>query len=266
MVRVAKHAGQGESMAGHNKWSKVKHKKAAADSKRSKVWTKIIREITVAARLGGAEPSSNPRLRKAMDDARSANMPKDNMVRAIAKGSGGEGESLEELVYEGYGPGGVALVVECMTDNRNRTLGDVRTAIQKKGGNLGATGSVLFSFHKKGEFFFDRTAGGKNIQSEDVLLEIGLEHGIEEVSEDKDGFVVTCPVENYLGLKEAFVAAKLIPDSSELTMIPDNYVTVSGDNAKKLLAMIDVLEDLDDVQNVYTNMEIDDNELDELMG
>ena len=252
-------------MAGHNKWSKVKHKKAAADSKRSKVWTKIIREITVAARMGGGEPSSNPRLRKAIDDARSSNMPKDNIQRAIAKGSGGEGENLEELIYEGYGPGGIAIVVECMTDNRNRTLGDVRTAIQKKGGNLGASGSVLFSFHKKGEFFFDRAAGGKNIPNEDVLLEIGLEHGIEEVTEDKDGFVVTCAVENYLNLKEAFLAAKLIPDTSELTMIPDNYITVNGENARKLLAMIDALEDLDDVQNVFTNMDIDDRDLEDLM-
>lgn len=253
-------------MAGHNKWSKVKHKKAAADSKRSKVWTKIIREVTIAARMGGGDPTGNPRLRKAIDDARTSNMPKENIQRAILKGTGGEGENLEELVYEGYGPGGVAIVVECMTDNRNRTLSDVRTAIQKRGGNLGATGSVLFGFHKKGEFFFDRAGGGKNIPNEDVLLEIGLEHGMEEVKEDKDGFVVTCSVENYLGLKDAFLAAKLIPDTSELTMIPDNYVNVAGDNAKKLMAMIEALEDLDDVQNVFTNMEIDDQELEALMG
>lgn len=253
-------------MAGHNKWSKVKHKKAATDSKRSKIWTKIIREITVAARMGGEDPSANPRLRKAIDDARSSNMPKDNIQRAIMKGSGGEGENLEELVYEGYGPGGVAIVVECMSDNRNRTLSDVRTAIQKKGGNLGATGSVLFSFHKKGEFFFDRTAGGKTIPNEDVLLEIGLEHGIEEVKEDEDGFIVLCPVENYLSLKDAFINANLPPDTSELTMIPDNYVPVAGENASKLMAMIDALEDLDDVQNVFTNMEIDDDELDRLIS
>lgn len=255
-------------MAGHNKWSKVKHKKAAADSKRSKVWTKIIREITVASRIGGGEPSSNPRLRKAIDDARSANMPKENIQRAISKGSGGEGENLEELVYEGYGPGGVAIVVECMTDNRNRSLGDVRTAIQKKGGNLGATGSVLFSFHKKGQFFFDK-ANHKNLTGEDQLLEIGLEFGIEDVTEDKDGFSVICAPEHYLALKNAFEDAKLVPDSSELTMIPDNYVKVTADNAKKLLTMIDNLEDLDDVQNVYTNMDLDDideKELEALMA
>lgn len=251
-------------MAGHNKWSKIKHKKGAADAKRSKVWTKIIREITISSRLGGEDPSTNPRLRKAIDDARSANMPKDNIQRAISKGTGGEGENLEELVYEGYGAGGVAIVVECMTDNRNRTLGDVRTIIQKKGGNLGATGSVLFSFHKKGQFVFDATK--PNAPSEDMLLEIGLEHGIEDVSTEDESLVVTCSVENYLGLKDAFESAKLVAETSELTMIPDNYIKVSGDNAKKLLTMIEGLEDLDDVQNVYSNMDIDEKELEELMG
>lgn len=251
-------------MAGHNKWSKIKHKKGAADAKRSKVWTKIIREITISSRMGGEDPGTNPRLRKAIDDARSANMPKDNIQRAISKGSGGEGENLEELTYEGYGPGGVAIVVECMTDNRNRTLGDVRTIIQKKGGNLGATGSVLFSFHKKGQFVFDSSA--KNAPSEDMLLEIGLEHGIEDVALEDGSLVVTCSVENYLGLKDAFTKAGLNPETSELTMIPDNLIEVSGDNAKKLLAMIDGLEDLDDVQNVYSNMDIDAKELEELMG
>lgn len=251
-------------MAGHNKWSKVKHKKAAADSKRSKIWTKIIREITISARMGGSDPNANPRLRKAMDDARSANMPKDNMQRAITKASGGEGDNLEELVYEGYGPGGVALVVECMTDNRNRTLSDVRTIIQKKGGNLGATGSVLFGFHKKGQFLFEKSKH-KGL-TEDKLLEIGLEFGIEDVEEDDDGFSVTTSVENYLGLKDAFVKANLVPDTSELTMIPDNYIQVSGDNAKKLVTMIDQLEDLDDVQNVFSNMDIDEQELEQLMS
>lgn len=253
-------------MAGHNKWSKIKHKKGAADAKRSKIWTKIIREITVASRMGGGEPSANPRLRKAMDDARTSNMPKDTILRAISKGMGGEGENLEELVYEGYGPGGVALVVECMTDNRNRTLSDVRTIIQKKGGNLGATGSVLFSFHKKGQLSFSKPNSGGKVSSEDQLLEIGLEHGIEEISDDDDSFTVLCAPENYLSLKEAFEKASLIPDASELTMIPDNYVQVTGDNARKLVAMVDGLEDLDDVQNVYTNMEIDDQEMEEIMS
>ena len=252
-------------MAGHNKWSKVKHKKAAADSKRSKVWTKIIREITVASRTGGSDPGANPRLRKAIDDARSANMPKENVLRAISKGSGDEGDNMEELVYEGYGPGGVAIVVECLTDNRNRTLSDVRTAIQKRGGNLGATGSVLFGFHKKGLFFFEK-AKNKAGLTEDALLEVGLETGIEDVTEEEDGFSVTCSVENYLGLKDAFTKSGFIPETSELTMIPDNLVPISGDNAKKLVAMIDALEDLDDVQNVFSNMDMDEQELEQLMG
>jgi YebC/PmpR family DNA-binding regulatory protein len=256
-------------MAGHNKWSKVKHKKEAADAKRSKIWTKIIREITVASRMGGSEPSSNPRLRKAIDDARSSNMPKDNITRAIAKGSGDEGENLEELIYEGYAPGGVALVVECMTDNRNRTLGEVRTVIQKKGGSLGASGSVLFGFHKKGQFYFDKSNLKNKSLTEDRLLEVGLEHGLEDVTEDKDGFVVSCSVENYLGLKQAFLDAQCVPDNSELTMIPDNYVKVGNDQAQKILNMVDLLEDLEDVQNVYTNLDLDDlneQELEALMG
>lgn len=252
-------------MAGHNKWSKIKHKKGAADAKRSKIWTKIIREITISSRLGGEEPNSNPRLRKAIDDARAANMPKDNILRAISKGSGGDGDNLEEVVYEGYGPNGVAIIVECMTDNRNRTLADVRTVIQKKGGNLGAPGSVMFSFHKKGQFTFEQTANKGKI-SEDALLEVGLEHGIEDVALENDSFVVTCGAESYLNLKEAFEKAGMILATSELTMIPDNYVRVSGESATKLVSMIEGLEDLDDVQNVYTNLDIDEKELEELMA
>jgi YebC/PmpR family DNA-binding regulatory protein len=253
-------------MAGHNKWSKIKHKKGAADAKRSKVWTKIIREITISARMGGEDPGSNPRLRKAIDDARSANMPKDNISRAISKGTGGDGDNLEEVVYEGYGPNGVALIVECMTDNRNRTLSDVRTIIQKKGGNLGAPGSVMFSFNKKGQFTFEKAKNQGKIPSEDALLEVGLEYGIEDVSEEADSFVVTCAPEYYLGLKEAFEKANMVISTSELTMIPENYVRVSGDNATKLVSIIEGLEDLDDVQNVYTNLDIDEKELEELMA
>jgi YebC/PmpR family DNA-binding regulatory protein len=251
-------------MAGHNKWSKIKHKKGAADAKRSKIWTKIIREITISSRMGGEDPGSNPRLRKAIDDARAANMPKDNIQRAISKGTGGESENLEELTYEGYGPGGVAIIVECMTDNRNRTLSDVRSAIQKRGGNLGASGSVLFGFNKKGQITFEKE-DNKNL-SEDTILELGLEYGLEDLEDDGDTFIIRCAPENYLALKEAFVKADLVVGTSELTMIPDTYVRVSGDNADKLIAMIDALEDLDDVQNVYTNLDIDENELEKIMG
>lgn len=249
-------------MAGHNKWSKVKHKKAAADSKKSKVWTKIIREITVAARMGGSDPNSNPRLRKAIDDARSANMPKDNIQRAIAKGEGGEGQNLEEITYEGYAPGGVGLIVECMTDNKNRTLGDVRSLIQKRGGSLGAAGSVLFGFHKKGRMFFAKDSN--KLINEDKLLEIGLEQGLEELSEEDDGFYLVCSMEHYLNLKQAFIDANMEPSNSELTMIPDNYIKVSKEQAQKIINMIDALEDLDDVQNVYTNVDLDSLDEEEL--
>lgn len=253
-------------MAGHNKWSKIKHKKGAADAKRSKVWTKIIREITISSRMGGEDPGSNPRLRKAIDDARSANMPKDNILRAISKGQGGESDNLEELTYEGYAPGGVALIVECMTDNRNRTLSDVRTVIQKRGGNLGATGSVLFGFRKKGQFSLEKAAHTTKMLSEDALLEVGLEFGLEDISDEGESFVVSSAPENYLRLKEAFESAGFIIANSELTMIPDTYVPVSGDAANKLVAMIEALEDLDDVQNVYTNGDIDEAELESLMS
>lgn len=249
----------GVEMAGHNKWSKIKHKKGAQDAKKSKVWTKIIRDITLASRLGGGDPDSNPRLRKSLDDAKSANMPKDNINRAIAKGIGGGGEELEELVYEGYAPGGVAVIVECMTDNRNRTLSEVRTAIQKKGGSLGTSGSVLFLFKKKGQIVFDAENGP--LPSEDKLLEIGLDNGLEEIQKDLDSVVITCEPEDYLKLKDALTTHGLNPSSSEIAMIPDIYVKSAGENAKKIMDMIDVLEELDDVQNVYTNVDIDDDEL-----
>lgn len=252
-------------MAGHNKWSKIKHKKGIADAKRSKIWTKIIREITVSARMGGGDPGSNPRLRKAIDDARSNNMPKDTMQRAITKGLGSEADNLEELIYEGYGPGGVALVVECMTDNRNRTLGEVRTIIQKKGGNLGSPGSVLFLFNKKGQLSIDKNPQNKNLPSENALLEFGLEHGLEEITDDGDCFTITSSPSDYLGLKEALQKQGFIISQSEITMIPQNLVSISGENAKKLLSMIEALEDNDDVQNVYTNMDIDEKELEKLM-
>jgi YebC/PmpR family DNA-binding regulatory protein len=247
-------------MAGHNKWSKIKHKKGAADAKRSKVWTKIIREITISAKMGGEDPGCNPRLRKAIDDARGANMPKDNVTRAISKASTTDTSTLEELVYEGYGPGGVAIIVECLTDNRNRTGSDVRTIIQKKGGNLGTPGSVMFGFQKKGQIFVEKKAG----VSDEKLLEAGLEHGIEDVAEEDEGFLITCAPENYLPLKDALEAAKFEISDAEVTLVPDNQIKVSGDNAQKLIAMIENLEDNDDVQNVYTNMDIDDAELEQL--
>lgn len=249
-------------MAGHNKWSKIKHKKGAADAKRSKVWTKIIREITIAAKMGSDDPGSNPRLRKAMDDARSVNMPKDNIMRAISKAAAADTAALEELTYEGYGPGGVAIIVECLTDNRNRTSSEVRAIIQKKGGNMGTPGSVMFGFQKKGQITVEKSGG----MTEDKLLDIGLMVGLEDVTEDDDGFLISCAPENYLSLKEELEKHNVPIASAEVGLVPDNQIKISGDGAQKLLQMIDMLEDNDDVQNVYTNMDIDEKELETLMA
>ncbi len=253
-------------MSGHNKWSKVKHRKGAVDAKRSKIWTKIIREITVAAKIGGDDPASNSRLRKALDDARASNISKDTISRALAKGSGNqEGGDYEELVYEGYGPAGVAIVVESLTDNRNRTYGDVRAAFNKNGGNLGTSGSVCFSFKKKGQISFDQLENQNKDINEDRLLEIGIEHGIEEVSNEENMWFIQCDPETLLVLKDAFMGAGLIPASSEIAMVPDIVVEVSGDNAKSLFKLIDALEDLDDVQHVWSNEDVNEAELQKLM-
>jgi YebC/PmpR family DNA-binding regulatory protein len=254
-------------MAGHNKWSKVKHKKGAADAAKSKVWTKIIREITVAAKMGGDDQSANPRLRKALDDARAANITKDTIQRALSRSTGqGDGADFEDLVYEGYGPGGVAVLVECLTDNRNRTSGEVRSAFGKNGGNLGSTGSVAFGFKKKGRFYFDKSAKGKGELSEDRLLAIGLEAGIEDIFEEKDVFIVSCEPESFMNLKDAFTSSGLVLVSSEIEMVPDVYVPLSGDQAKAFLKLVDVLEELDDVQNVWSNEDISDEELQKWMA
>ncbi len=254
-------------MSGHNKWSKVKHRKGAVDAKRSKIWTKIIREITVAAKIGGDDPASNSRLRKALDDARSSNISKDTITRALAKASGNqEGGEYEELVYEGYGPAGVAIVVESLTDNRNRTYGEVRAAFNKNGGNLGTSGSVCFSFKKKGQISFAQSEKQNKDINEDQLLEIGLEYGIEDISHEEDMWFIQCDAETLLTLKDAFSKAGLMPASSEIAMIPDTVIEVSGDNAKLLFKLIDALEDLDDVQSVWSNEDIDDAEMQKLMA
>lgn len=252
-------------MSGHNKWSKIKHKKGAADAKRSKIWTKLIREITVAARIGGEDTSANPRLRKAVDDSRAANMPKDTINRAISKGSAGKDVAdFEELVYEGYGPNGVAILVECMTDNRNRTSSDVRSVFNKRGGNMGATGSVSFGFNKKGQIYFDKDI--HQSLTEDALLEIGLEKGLEDITDEGDSFLVTCEPDKFQDLREAFVGASIFPSDAEVAMVPDSLVSISGNRARTLLKLIELLEDLDDVQHVWTNMDIDEMELESLMA
>ena len=254
-------------MSGHNKWSKIKHKKGAADAKRSKVWTKCIREITVAAKLGGDDISGNPRLRKAVDDAKAANMPKDTVERAIKRGAGGDDDTnYEELVYEGYGPGGVALFVQCTTDNRNRTGADIRAAFKKNNGNLGASGSVAYLFDKKGHFVFEKEPESGKTPTEELLLEIGMEHGAEDVVDDGDVFTVTCDPADFNDLREAFTQAELTPLEANVAMLPQTTTKVEADDAKTLLKLIDTLEDLDDVQNVWANYDIDPALLEELMG
>jgi len=254
-------------MAGHNKWSKIKHKKGANDAKRAKVWTKIIREVTIAAKMGGADPDGNPRLRKAIDDAKAANMPKDTVQRAVNKGAGGDDDAnYEELVYEGYGPAGVALYVECATDNRNRTSADIRAAFKKRGGNLGASGSVAYMFDKKGQFVFEKAPDDGAAPTEDALLEVGMDHGAEDVVDDGEAFEVTCESNDFQGLREAFAAAGFVPALAKVAMIPQNMVKTSGDDAAQLLKLVDALEDLDDVQNVWGNFDIDPEELEKLLG
>jgi YebC/PmpR family DNA-binding regulatory protein len=245
-------------MAGHSKWANIKHKKAAVDKKRGKIWTKLIREITVAAKEGKtSDPNAHPRLRLAVDKALGANMPKDTIDKACKRGSGETGaENYDEVRYEGYGPGGIAVIVDAMTDNVNRTVGEVRHAFTKNGGNLGTNGSVAFQFKKIGVMNF---APGLD---EEKLMEAALEAGAEDIQMDDDGSaeIITSP-EDFTVVKDALVAAGFTPDNAEITMRADNLTLVEGDIAAKLLKMIDMLEDLDDVQEVFTNADFTDEDL-----
>lgn len=241
-------------MAGHSKWANIKHKKAAQDAKRGKVFTRLIKEITVAARLGGADPNSNPRLRLAMDKAFGHNMPKDNIERAIKRGSGDlEGVNYEEIRYEGYGVSGAAVIVDCMTDNRMRTVSDVRHAFTKYGGNLGTDGSVAFLFRHCGQFLF---APGT---SEEKLMDAALEAGAEDVITHDDGSmeVITAPYE-FVTAKEVLEQAGFIAEIAEATMKPTNETVLVGDDAVKMQKLLDALESLDDVQAVYTTAVLDE--------
>lgn len=236
-------------MAGHSKWANIQHRKNAQDAKRGKLFTKLIREITVSARTGGGEPGNNPRLRTAIDKALEANMTRDTIDRAVKRGAGGdEGANMEEIRYEGYGPGGVAIIVDCLTDNRNRTVGEVRHAFTKCGGNLGTDGSVAYLFSKKGIFTFEP---GSN---EDRIMEVALEAGAEDVTTNEDGSidVLTLP-EDFAVIKEKLIAQKLSPAQAEVTFVPATTVSLEGEQDEKLGKLIDMLEDIDDVQNVYSN-------------
>jgi YebC/PmpR family DNA-binding regulatory protein len=240
-------------MAGHSKWANIQHRKNAQDAKRGKVFTKVIREITVAARSAGGDPATNPRLRLAIDKGLAANMPKDNIDRAIKKATGElEGVSYEEIRYEGYAPGGVAVIVECMTDNRNRTVAEVRHAFSKLGGNLGTDGSVAYMFRKLGVLSFAPGA------EEEKILEAALEAGADDVvTFDEDGSVevLTSP-ETFQAVKDALEAAGLAADQAEITMRADTDIAVEGDTAQTVAKLLDWLEDLDDVQNVYSNADL----------
>ncbi|MCG8393907.1 MAG: YebC/PmpR family DNA-binding transcriptional regulator [Pseudomonadales bacterium] len=237
-------------MAGHSKWANIKHRKAAQDAKRGKIFTKLIRELTVAARMGGPEPADNPRLRAAVDKALGQNMTKDTIDRAIKRGAGGDdGGNMEEITYEGYGKNGVAVLVEAMTDNVNRTVAEVRHAFSKFGGNLGTSGSVAFLFTKRGEIFFEPGA------DEEKLMEVALEAGAEDVEENEDGsfLVITTPDKQFGEVVDALREASLEFADAEVTMHPSTEAELDADTAETVQKMIDMLEDLDDVQNVYTN-------------
>lgn len=241
-------------MAGHSKWANIKHRKGAQDAKRGKVFTKLIREITIAAKMSGAEIGSNPRLRAVVDKALNANMTRDTIDRAIKRGAGGlEGADLAEVRYEGYGQGGVAVMVDCLTDNRNRTVSEVRHAFTKYGGNLGTDGSVAYLFSNVGQIVFAKGT------DENALMEMALDAGAEDVAQESTGeFVVTTDATQFNTILDALKEKGFQPIHAEVTMVPATYVNVEGDAAEGLMKMIDVLEDLDDVQNVYTNADFPD--------
>lgn len=235
-------------MAGHSKWANIKHKKAKEDAKRGKVFTRLIRELTTASRQGGSDPNSNPRLRLAISKAQAENMTKDTMERAIKRGAGElEGVQMEEIRYEGYGAGGVAVIVDCLSDNKNRTVGEVRHAFSKFGGNLGTSGSVAFQFTERGVIFFE------SVNDEDKLMEVALDAGADDLISDENGIEILTTPENYALVYEALQQAGFNPDESEVTMRADNLSPISLEDADKVAKLIDRLEELDDVQSVYTN-------------
>ena len=241
-------------MAGHSKWANIQHRKGRQDAKRGKIFTRLIKEITVAARMGGGDPGMNPRLRLAVDKATENNMPKDNIERAIKRGTGDlEGVNYEEIRYEGYGIGGAAVIVDCMTDNRVRTVAEVRHAFSKYGGNLGTEGSVAFQFKHCGQFVF---APGT---SEDKVMELALEAGAEDVVTGEDGSIeVLCAPADFEAVKNALEAGGLKPEIAEVTMRAENTIELSGEDAQRMQKLLDVIEDLDDVQDVYHNAELEE--------
>lgn len=244
-------------MSGHSKWSTIKRKKASVDAKRGKVFTKILREVTVAARLGGGDPAGNPRLRAAIQEARGSNLPNDKLERAIKKGTGElEGVALEEVTYEGYGPGGVAVLVETMTDNRNRTVGEVRHLFGKHGGNLGENGCVSYMFDQRGYFLID----AESIDEED-FMEMALELEVEDFATEGTGYEIFTAPEQYNEVRESLAEREVAVTAGELAMIPQNVVPIASDKAPQVLRFMEAMEDLDDVQNVWANFDLDEDAL-----
>ena len=244
-------------MSGHSKWASIKHKKAAQDAKRGKIFTKVIRELSAAARLGGGDPDANPRLRNAVSDAKGVNMPADNIKRAIMKGTGElEGATYDEISYEGYGPGGVAILLEILTDNRNRSVSELRHIFSKNGGNIGESGCVAWMFSRKGYLVVEKSKA-----SEDDLLDIILEAGAEDLREDGSNYEIFTPPDKYEDVVEALKNNKIEIAASNLGQIPQNYVKLEGKQAQQLLRLMEELEDHDDVQNVWANFDIDEEEI-----
>jgi YebC/PmpR family DNA-binding regulatory protein len=239
-------------MSGHSKWHSIKHKKGALDAKRGKLFTKFIKEITVAARTGGGDPGANARLRKAILDAKNGNMPNDTIDRAVRRGTGEEeGVNYEEITYEGYGPGGVALLIEAVTDNRNRTVAEIRHLFSKNGGNLGESGSVGWMFEKKGYIVVDKAA-----KAEDELFELAIDAGADDVRDDEENFEIITSPDNFETVLAAIKTANIEPQVSEVTNIPQNYIKLEGSDARQMLKLMEALEDHDDVQKVSANFDI----------
>jgi len=240
-------------MAGHSKWANIKHRKAAQDAKRGKIFTRFIREITVAAREGGGDVEANPRLRLVVDKALGANMTRDTIERAIKRGTGDlDGVNYEEITYEGYAPSGIAVLVECTTDNKNRTVAEVRHAFSKYGGNLGTSGSVAYLFNKMGEFFMPEGS------DEEAVMDVALEAGADDIEADEGIVKITCPPESFIPLNEALEAAEMKPESSEVVQRASLEVELSDEDAEKVMKLIDALEELDDVQDVFSNAKFSD--------
>ena len=244
-------------MSGHSKWHTIKHKKGAADAKRGKVFTRIIKELTVAARNGGGDPGTNPRLRTIIADAKSVNMPADNIKKAIQRGTGElPGVTYEEITYEGYGPGGAALILECMTDNKNRTVGEIRHLLEKYNGNLGSSGSVAWMFSKKGYIVVDKSAA-----DEEKLLNVVLEAGGDDLRDDGDSWEVLSDPSAFEAVRDAVKSLGIEPQSAQVAMLPQNYVKLQGKEASHMVKLMEALEDHDDVQHVWSNFDIEEKEI-----